>query len=78
MENFNTNDWKRKSLLLTSQQKFNLELNLKQVLPAYLIPENTSSFYGNIENNTAQAVDSQGHFDNAISRNDYDDYVNYP
>src|SRR5436190_17878126 len=29
--NFNANDWKRKSLLLTSQQKFILELNLKQI-----------------------------------------------
>ncbi|RIA96707.1 hypothetical protein C1645_802246 [Glomus cerebriforme] len=33
---FDINDLKRKYLLLTSRQKLNLELNLKQILPLYL------------------------------------------
>jgi hypothetical protein len=41
---FNLNDLKQKNLLLTSRQKLNLEISLKQILPMHLSPHPTHPF----------------------------------
>jgi hypothetical protein len=73
---FNVEDLKRKDLLLTSYQKLNLKLNLKQVLPFYLdilsdYNGNTSSFCGNIGDNTTQSVSMVDSQNNVMPNNDY-------
>jgi hypothetical protein len=64
----------RRTHLLTTYQKLNLEINLKEVLPRYLHIPN-GSFHGSTERNMTQMISTFNsqiyYFDNNMSDNTY-------